>query len=208
MSRLPMLALSAALAAAACTGDGLGGRSAGTAAPSGTSHDDPQGVELNYFKRAHEGTIPLLTGGGETAQVREVVIRTGRGTLAVSASDGVATIDQNRLRLSGAPVVGGLFQHRYSLDDIQERDRVGTAYLGEGRLFVDLDRTDRYQPVTRVVVLNQHNAYDLQAPPRSSRDLSLPTGTPAGGAYLKDGETLIVVIEPTILRSNIFKNLL
>jgi len=205
MPRLPMLALSAALVAAACTGDGFSG---GTAAPSGTSHDDPQGVELNYFRRAHEGSIPLLTGRGATAQVREVVIRTGRDTLAVSAADGVATIDQNRLRLSGAPVVGGLFQHRYSLDDIQERDRVGTAYLGEGRLFVDLDRSDRYQPVTRIVVLNQENAYEMQAPPRQSRDLSLPTGTPAGGAYLKDGETLIVVIEPTILRSNIFKNLL
>ena len=204
MSRSTMLVVVAALAASACAADGTGG----TAAPSGTSHDDPQGVELNYFRRAHAGTIPLLTEGGRTAQVTDVVIRTGRGTLSVPASGGVDTVDQNRLRLTGAPLVGRLFKHRYSLDDIQERDRVGTAYLSDGRLFVDLDRTDRFQPVTRVVVLNQQNAYELQAPPQRSDDLTLPTGTPAGGAYLKDGENLIVVIEPTILRSNIFKDLL
>src|SRR3546814_7936407 len=162
------------------------------------SHDDPHGPELNFFKREHGDTVSLLTGAGDTALVSEIVIRTGRDTLAVSTADGVETVDQDRVRISGVPVVGQLFHSRYSLDDLQERKRVGTAYLSGDRLFVDLDRRERFQPVTSVVVLNQNNAYELQAPPRRSQDLRLPSGTPVGGAYLKDGTTPLVVVQPRV----------
>src|SRR3546814_17151940 len=108
------------------------------------------------------------------------------------AADGVETVDQDRVRISGVPVVGQLFHSRYSLDDLQERKRVGTAYLSGDRLFVDLDRRERFQPVTSVVVLNQNNASELQAPPRLSQDLRLPSGPPVGGSHLN------VAQQPTI----------
>lgn len=171
------------------------------------SHDDPHGPELNFFKRSHGDAVSLLTAAGDTALVRSIVIRTGRGTLAVDTADGVATVDQNRVRVTGVPVLGRLFQPRYSLDDLQERKRVGTVYLGDDRLFVDFDRDDRFHPITQVVVLNQNNAYELQAPPRRSDDLRIPTGTPAGAAYLKEGETLIVLVEPSVIQHNIFEKL-
>src|SRR3546814_19983380 len=130
-----------------------------------------------------------MTGAGDTAQVSENVIHTGRDTLAVSTADGVETVDQDRVRISGVPVVGQLFHSRYSLDDLQERKRVGTAYLSGDRLFVDLDRRERFQPVTSVLVLTQNNAHELQATHRTRQDPHLPRGPPAGRPPPQDGAT-------------------
>ncbi|MFN4090709.1 MAG: hypothetical protein ACK4QW_16925 [Alphaproteobacteria bacterium] len=196
---LVLSSILSSLAVAACAGG------ARTPAPNFV-HDDPQGPESNYFLRAHQGAVGILPRDGQGTMVRSVHIHTAGETLVADARAGVETENQNRIRLTGTPIVGGLFGHRYSADDLTRRNRVGTVLLDGERLFVTVDG-GRFLPVTEVVVLNQNNATRFRAAPRSVRSAEALSGRPVGSAFVVEDTTLLVLVEPSVIQHNIFERL-
>ena len=172
-----------------------------------SSHDDPYGRELNYFRKPHGDSLSLLTADGRGVEIRQVLIHLGNQVLGVSTSDGFETRDENRVRLHAVPVLGGLFADRFSQDDLTRQKRIGTVYRHEDTLYVEIDRDQPLHPITRVVVLNQNNAYFLAGAPTRTRVEGDPYALRIGQAFIKNGEFLVLLIEPSVIQNNIFEKL-
>ena len=171
------------------------------------SHDHPLGPELNYFRRAQPDRVPLLTADGAGIEVTQVLIHLGDRVLGVSTEAGVDARSENRVRLRGIPILGALFFDRFSQADIAPGKRIGTVYRHDGTLYVEIDRNQPAHPITQVVILNQDNAYFLAGAPQPARVEGDPYAVYAGKAFIKDGETLLLLVEPSVIQHNIFDTL-
>jgi len=172
-----------------------------------TSHDDPQGKELHYFKRPQSDRVPLLMAGGATMEVREVVVRLGDEALRVSTESGVDWRNEDRVRLRGVPILGRLFFDRFSQDDLSPRKEVGHVYRDGETLSAHLHRGEPKHPVIEVVILNQDKAWFLKGTPQPMRLEGQPFVQYAGKAYIKDGTTLVLLIEPSVITHNLLDRL-
>jgi alkylated DNA repair dioxygenase AlkB len=171
------------------------------------SHDDPQGKELNYFKRPQADAVRLLTADGAGVAVRRVLIRLGNRVLGVETSAGVDWRNEDRVRLRGVPIVGQLFFDRFRQADLAPRNRIGTVYRAGDALYVDIDRDQPHHPITEVVILNQDKAYFLAGTPQPTRVSSDEYAVHAGQAFIKDGTTLLLLIEPSVIQHNLLDRL-
>lgn len=168
------------------------------------NHDDPRGTELNYFKRAHPDRVALLTAAGSGIEIRHVVIHMRGRLLEVGTAAGVATRNENRVRLSSVPVLGGLFEDRFGREDIALRNRIGTVYRRGDTLDVDVADDQPMHPITRVAILNQDNAYFLEGTPRPVPATPASGRERVGQAFIKNGEGLLLLIEPSVIERSIF----
>jgi hypothetical protein len=122
--------------------------------------------------------------------------------LAVSARDGVARSNQNRLDWSRAPGVGHLAQHRYRRRDFRPELLLGEAYFERGVVWLDLSEEGRRSRFERVEFLNQDFAYRLTARPERDRDIAVPNRPPGreiGKVFRGDDGVLLVLVRPFIV---------
>lgn len=174
------------------------------AAQSIRSHDDPYGPELNYFKREQANRVSLLSADNRGFEVARVMIDFGGEVLAVNTADGVQTRNENRVRLRDLPIAGGLFENRFSRDDLAPGNRIGAVYRQGDTLRVEVGRDQPRYPITRVAILNQDNAYFLNGDPQPTRIQLPPGGAPVGQAFIKNGAGLLLLIEPSVIQHSIF----
>ena len=171
------------------------------------SHDDPLGPELNYFKRAQPDRVPLLTADGAGIEVRHVLIHLRDEVLGVPTAAGVTSRSEDRVRLRSLPLVGRFFFDRFRQEDIAPRNRIGTVYRHGDTLYVEIDPNQPKHPITQVAILNQDNAYFLAGAPRPARVQGDPYAVRAGQAFIKDGEMLVLLIEPSVIQHSVFDRL-
>ena len=171
------------------------------------SHDDPQGRELNYFKLPQADAVRLLTADGTGMEVRHVLIRLGNEVLGVDTSAGVSWRNEDRVRLRSLPIIGQLFFDRFRQADLSPANRIGSVYRSADTLYVDIDRNQPHHPITDVVILNQDKAYFLAGSPRPARVREDSYAPYAGQAFIKDGTTLLILVEPSVTTHNLFDRL-
>jgi hypothetical protein len=146
--------------------------------------------------------VPLQLPKGRSANVDQVYMNVGGKVLAVSARDGVARSNQNRLDWSRAPGVGHLAQHRYRRRDFRPELLLGEAYFERGVVWLDLSEEGRRSRFERVEFLNQDFAYRLTARPERDRDIAVPNRPPGreiGKVFRGDDGVLLVLVRPFIV---------
>jgi len=157
--------------------------------------------------------IPIEAKDGHY-DFRQAVLKVGPTVHRLDTADKIKVVDQNRVRLRDVPLVGGLFQDRLRKDDFTPRHQVGTAWrrAADRTLFVDLSDLPPATRFAHVAVVNQQNAYLFMGAADAVPAAEVPgvlagfedVAVRVGTAYLRDGQTLLVMIRPSIVTDSLF----
>lgn len=157
--------------------------------------------------------IPIEAKDGHY-DFRRAVLKVGRTVRTLDTSDKIKVVDQNRVRLRDVPLVGGLFKERLRESDFTPQHEVGTAWRrAEDRtLFVDLSDLPATTRFAHVAVVNQQNAYLFEGEAHEVPAAEVPgvlggfegVAERVGTAYVRDGDTLLVMIRPSIITDSLF----
>jgi hypothetical protein len=141
--------------------------------------------------------IPLR-GEAVDMAVRSVVLLVNGQAYQMQTKRGLEVKTQDKLPTGGIPILRMFLQPPYERHDFAEERRVGDVAASGTELVIRLSKS---MPLPdAVTVLNQSNAFVLDA--KSSVEVAdVPfTGPIIGGAYFKaDDRTLLVMIRPSIV---------
>jgi hypothetical protein len=152
-------------------------------------------------------SIPLVLEGGGQRTVERIRLDIGGTVVNIAATQGVTQTDQNRIRLHGLPIIGGLFEDRYSRDDLTPERRLADALFDKGVLTIPVARGFSPTLMKRIVVLNGDFAYEIDQPeltPATGANPQASGGERLGTAFLARDRSVIILVPPSIITKGLF----
>ncbi len=108
--------------------------------------------------------VPVVLNSRESMRVISIVMMLEQVTYITLTSLGVDMVSRDRIGVGGVPLIGGLFQETYDVDDYSQDNAVGSVFATPGKLVVALKNNLKLEDF-QVVILDTNNQYQLQGAP-------------------------------------------
>ena len=149
--------------------------------------DEPDNAER---LRLEIGPIQFRTAAGGVFYPRRIIIRTSGGTLGAELpAAGFTARSEDRIDLSGIPLLGALFPPRLSPDDVRGHERLGPVYRDGHALYLDaVNWPDGLTGAPYILATDVPRAgavsYDVGRLAFRPSDALLPASPPIGHGFL------------------------